>query len=123
MGSKLPLKYFPPIIIFLLSAGSKTAVKIFSSHHPDERIRAQLTVDALKVRCQVIFKLRHVPVVVSEGKSARPVVIKSDLSEEGERSEPSELFRFLPTDVQERLEEGERSKPSELLRFAILFLT
>ena len=33
------------------------------------------------------------------GKSARPVVIKSDFSEEGERSEPSELFRFLPTDV------------------------
>ena len=31
----------------------KTTVKIFSSHHPDERIRAQLTVDALKVRCQV----------------------------------------------------------------------
>ena len=38
--------------------------------------------------------------------------------EEGERSEPSELFRFLRTDVQERLEEGERSEPSELLRFA-----
>ena len=37
---------------------------------------------------------------------------------EGERSEPSELFRFLRTDVQERLEEGERSEPSELLRFA-----
>ena len=37
---------------------------------------------------------------------------------EGERSEPSELFRFLRTDVQERLEEGERSEPSELLSFA-----
>ena len=47
---------------------------------------------------------------------------------EGERSEPSELFRFLRTlrtlflrthfYVQERLEEGERSEPSELLRFA-----
>ena len=44
--------------------------------------------------------------------------VKMREKREGERSEPSELFRFLRTDVQERLEEGERSEPSELLRFA-----
>ena len=43
--------------------------------------------------------------------------LKKREKREGERSEPSELFRFLRTDVQERLEEGERSEPSELFRF------